>query len=608
MKRPYSLSPLCSRPRWQCVTAALAHVALLALSGCAQSSKCLAGFESVPQVGEQQLVLRAAPEMRIWINAPAEYDPARSTEFILYALPNGNSIEQTIGCAPHEGLDWHYAIQQIGAQVRCYRRLAPDRNVVLLLLEADQRSWPAWRAAHPDNAARIRILVDDFVRCVPHDPRRCSITLAAHSGGGSFITGFINGGPRIPPEITRIIEIDANYSYSGPDRHGDKLIAWLRASRANRLAVFAYDDREIELNGRKVVGPTGGTWRATKRMIADFLHATDLQGPTPFGDAVELWTALDGRARFYLHRNPQNRILHTWLVGEYRGLLLAVAGVQPTDLPLQDRPPRQRPSIVLPIINGSTSAGSATVAFASGRAFMESMERISFAEQQQRIEAEILAGNVPADLVSLVPVLIAGEDRSGRRHSIVLHVTPDYLAIGRTDPVRVPMAPRTAWRIARAVDCTLPTPRMVDAVHSAARLRLEPRPLTDARTEIATFIEHSAMIDDQIAGARVYDADGRILRDRPPGSILVAGCKKDLVRVRAANARAGHVAIYGWHYPDGRAIQPLSQVHADGYIDYSHGVRLVANDAVLDGRPVRVDELLADESLAPLIGYAEHPE
>jgi hypothetical protein len=40
--------------------------------------------------------------------------------------------------------------------------------------------------------------------------------------------------------------------------------------------VVAYDDREIMLNGRKVVGPTGGTFRRTDEMIARFGRLTEI--------------------------------------------------------------------------------------------------------------------------------------------------------------------------------------------------------------------------------------------------------------------------------------------------------------------------------------------
>ena len=45
-----------------------------------------------------------------------------------------------------EGMDWHFDIQHTGAQTRALRarRLA---NAIVVYLEADTKSWPAWRSA-----------------------------------------------------------------------------------------------------------------------------------------------------------------------------------------------------------------------------------------------------------------------------------------------------------------------------------------------------------------------------------------------------------------------------------------------------------------------------
>lgn len=61
------------------------------------------------------------------------------------------------------------------------------------------------------------------------------------------------------------------------------------------------------------------------------------------------------------------------------------------------------------------------------------------------------------------------------------------------------------------------------------------------------------------------------------------------------------VVIYGWHYPSGSPIQPLYNGHGETYADYSHGIRLVQNALMLDGRPDSVTNLLANPALAPLL-------
>ena len=76
--------------------------------------------------------------------------------------PNGNTIEQTLGCAAIPGLDWHLDIQHVAAQVRRLRELTPTENVVLAVVEAEGLAWPTWRAKHTDHAARIRALVESL--------------------------------------------------------------------------------------------------------------------------------------------------------------------------------------------------------------------------------------------------------------------------------------------------------------------------------------------------------------------------------------------------------------------------------------------------------------
>src|SRR5438445_600330 len=54
--------------------------------------------------------------VRALINAPAKLDAANPALLVIYTLPNGNTIEQTLGCRLAAGLDWHYDIQHVAAQ------------------------------------------------------------------------------------------------------------------------------------------------------------------------------------------------------------------------------------------------------------------------------------------------------------------------------------------------------------------------------------------------------------------------------------------------------------------------------------------------------------
>ena len=132
--------------------------------------------------------------------------------------------------------------------------------------------------------------------------------LSGHSGGGSFIFGYLNSVETIPENIERIAFLDANYGYE-TDRHKDKLAAWLKASQAHYLVVLAYNDAEALLDGKPFVSATGGTWGRSHLML------NDLETLMPFtkelSAGLDRSSALGGRVRFLLKDNPERKVLHT---------------------------------------------------------------------------------------------------------------------------------------------------------------------------------------------------------------------------------------------------------------------------------------------------------
>lgn len=571
------------------VLAALALTVLAhgAAGGPAEGDRLLPGFRRSPWFDEQVREERLPSGVRMVFNAPAAPDPTRPTRLLIYATPNGNPIEQTLGCAPGPGVDWHFDIQHVAAQVRALRALDSRENLVLLVTEAPGLSWPAWRQAHADSPAQVRALVDAAAARLGSGVR---LTLAGHSGGGSFLFGFLNAGDRLPANVDRIVFLDANYSYSDAEGHGEKLRAWLAGSPRRRLMVIAYDDRNITLNGKPVVGPDGGTFRATGRMRASW----EQSGPLAARKAGEFDTWSDARDQLLLavHPNPANRILHTALVGEMNGLLHGLTWGDP-DAPRWGTfgGPRAYTRWIQPAPGGEPAAGgipSRPAEASGGAAFMERIAPLPPAEREVAIAEEFLRGNLPTFLQRFKTVTIEGNDRNSVRHRLSLEAMPDYLAVGDdTDWVRVPMTPQTAQRIADAFDCVLPTRKLVNDLWATAEVKLEPRPLTEAREAVATFVQHHRIIEGQRAG-------------QPLGR-LVAGTKKDVVITNALLAQPGRVAIYGWHYPDGKPIQPLTTVHRQTYVDYSHGVRLLRDRVLLDGQPRNLRDLLQNPELSPLV-------
>ncbi len=531
------------------------------------------GFRKGAWFDEQVREEWVAEGVRALANAAGNFDPKKPTRLVLYATPNGNTIEQTLGCASADGIDWHFDIQHVAAQIRQLRTIRPDENVVLVCTEAEGLSWPAWKRKFADGPARVRKVVETLRGWIPAGMLR--LELAAHSGGGSFLFGYLDAHDAVPAEVERIIFLDANYSYGDTDKHGDKLLAWLKGERARRLAVIAYDDRDVKLNGKPIVGAEGGTFRATERMRARFSKDVELSESTAGDFATR--TGMNGQIALHVHTNPMKRILHTALVGEMNGLLHALTDNLPkAPLAYADR---VQPAPGIPA-RPKDAVG--------GKAFFATLEKLSRNEREEAIAREIVRGNLPEFLRTFHKLTLKAQDANGKEHSATVEVMPDYLAVGGdADFVRVPVTPMTAARIADAFGCALPTRKIVDDVYRAATVKLEPRPLTKDRESPATFLEHHAIIERQRG-------------DRKPGE-LVAGIKKDVVISNRVAERPNRVAIYGWHKLDGSPIQTLTTVHINWYVDYSHGARLMKRSVNIDGKVRDMRHALYAADLAPLL-------
>ena len=247
------------------------------------------------------------PEVKVRINAPgpASFTAGKKILLIFYALPNGNTTDQTVGKLMQPGADWHYDIQHIGAQTRFLRDLRQDRVVVVAYLEAAGKSWPAWRKQHGDK------LIPEVMATVKKlfSGREVETVLSGHSGGGSFIFGYLNTVDRIPDDVIRIAFLDSNYAYDPALGHKDKLVKWLTAPDQHCLCVLAYNDAVALLNGKSFVSAAGGTWGKSHAMQRDL--AEGLKFTTQTNADFQRFTALAGRVQFILKENPELKIFHT---------------------------------------------------------------------------------------------------------------------------------------------------------------------------------------------------------------------------------------------------------------------------------------------------------
>lgn len=267
----------------------------------------LGQFQKSPFFNEQTMLLQFDHGVRVVINAPSpeNFVPSKKMKLIFYALPNGNTIEQTIGKQTTTNDDWHFNIQHIGAQTRFLREKLTNENIVIAYLENSLKAWPSWRRQFGD--APILEMVEKITgRFEAYEPK---IILTGHSGGGSFTFGYLNCVEKIPDNIERIAFLDSNYAYK-TERHRNKLANWLKSSDEHFLIVLAYHDDIALLNGKTFVSAVGGTWGRSHLMKKDFASEFPFD-ETDLSPDLKKFSALNGRLEFFLKENPEKKILHT---------------------------------------------------------------------------------------------------------------------------------------------------------------------------------------------------------------------------------------------------------------------------------------------------------
>ena len=553
----------------------------------------LPGFVISPYFNEQICVFNYDPEIRIFINAPSAelFDPNKRTEIALFALPNGNTIEQTIGKKLNAGDDWHYDIQHIGAQTRFLRNQSNETNLVTVYLETAQKSWPSWRAKYPNNPELINNLVT-FLKNIfsAYDP---FVVLTGHSGGGSFTFGFMNNATEIPNSIERISFLDSDYNYD--DGYGLKLLNWINASPKHFLSVIAYNDSMALYNGQPVVSATGGTWYRSKMMkkyLGNYFQFTDEEN-----DEFIKYTALNGRIKFILKQNPNRLILHTVQVelnGFIQGMVSGTAneGVGYTYYGARAYTDLVQSATILPKILSIPPRSADAI---SGSQFMQQVLNMTFEQREIEIYNQLSSGNIPDFMRTLTKISGNFVDGNGTSHACTYEVMPDYLAIGSNeDFCRIPMGPITAQKLADLFGAIMPTAKLVDDIYTHAPVKLEPvtyAPVGNESTLVPKFVEHNQAIENQRIAA------GGVLGQ------LTGGTKKDVVLSNKIvdPARPNHVVIYGWHQLNGTPIQPLTNIHINSYVDYSHGIRLLNAEMPVDGVITNIKTILADPVLYKML-------
>lgn len=276
-------------------------------------------YRSTGVFGEQELTIKDHwKHVTIDINAPITFNPKGKTFLIFYALPNGNSIAWTKGKKINNEDDWHFDIQHIAAQTRYVRNIDRRNNYIIAYLMTEQKSWPAWKRNTPDSIYIIKNIVDSISNLFAvKNPR---IILNGHSGGGSFIFGFLDAVETIPGNIERIAFLDSDYGYE-ETKHKNKLINWLKRGTENKLLVLAYNDSVVMYNGKPLVSPTGGTWYRSRLMQRNLSESFVFNSKCD--TAFISHHSLKRRISFILKENPGGFIYHTEQVAR-NGFILSL--------------------------------------------------------------------------------------------------------------------------------------------------------------------------------------------------------------------------------------------------------------------------------------------
>ena len=572
---------------------------LLVVCGCTAQAQMLSGFKPSGSFGEQQLVMENnPPDTRILINAPTTgFGRNARVLLVFYALPNGNTIEQTFGKKLQKNDDWHFDIQHIGTQTRFLRHLLKHQTIVAVYVESKQKSWPAFVANTKDSIRVIKSIVDQVKNLfLPWNPQ---IVMNGHSGGGRFIFSYLNAVGKIPDEVVRIAFLDSDYGYED-SLHGAKIVSWLKSGKDKSLCTLAYNDSVVIYNGKHLVSPTGGTWYRSRLMLRYLKGSFSFRNSDR--DSLVWHTALRKRVELILRNNPDKKIFHTVQVernGFIHSMLSGTSlerrgytyfGKRAYTRFIEDatRLPIRRFNI--PGRNPEAETGSV---------FMRRITKLEQKEREREIFLAISAGNIPDFLRNTITMKADFQDATGLHHAVVYEVMPDYLAIGcDSDFCRIPMNPYTAQQLADLFGASLLTEKISDQIYLHADQKLTPfnyLPVGNANERVEKFVAHNAEIERQMKASGGQNGQ------------LVAGIKKDVILSCRNASQPEKVVIYGWHETDGQPIQHVYSGHVYWYVDYSHGIRLMNDQVLVDGKPRLLSELLSDPALFMLFSDENEP-
>jgi hypothetical protein len=225
-----------------------------------------------------------------------------------------------------------------------------------------------------------------------------------------------------------------------------------------------------------------------------------------------------------------------------------------------------------------------------GTDIVKQLGNVGNSARERKIAELLEAEALPAFLDHLKPVTVT----SGG-HTLVYYIRPDYLCLGEdSDFFHIPMTPPAAKNWMQKNNFSFPTKTMVDQIFKQCEMKVRPYTFGSLSKEVQKLrMENTAVYVDQ--SKKIQAVIGTNIGK------LIAGHKKDVVLSNGLLNYPQNVAIYGW-FDDSKAIQGLNfKSHVLGYVDYSHGLRMVSNVCYLNGVETSLQKIWSDPTLCTLI-------
>lgn len=188
-------------------------------------------------------------------------------------------------------------------------------------------------------------------------------------------------------------------------------------------------------------------------------------------------------------------------------------------------------------------------------------------------------------------------------HTIVFRCMADGLKV---EGVRIDASATLSQLVADEIQAILPTPKMCDIIWQKANVKL--KPLTRQITATtASMIDQSHRTDVAIGEGtgvignlgKYWVLTNKLLQDSN-------GCGSSFPPIKVPDVAAN----YGWYVSSGgdpsvsgdfRVIQSVGRCHGRLHVDYSQLLQVVSQQAVLDGSPVDIRDILTSPKFAYLL-------